>query len=129
MEKWLITQLFPLFFGAFFITQKLPQVNDCQKTIQYTVETTTTKRDFTQSEKLYTPPMLSDPLSTETDTALLNICVAHGGNCTWEVDGKNKSKLSPVGLYTVSMLRQMAGDWMPHSGDQIVRIGDRKSVV
>ena len=63
MEKWLITQLFPLFFGAFFITQKLPQVNDCQKTIQYTVETTTTKRDFTQSEKLYTPPMLSDPLS------------------------------------------------------------------
>ena len=137
MEKWLITQLFPLFFSAFFITEKLPQMNenkkmntqrstdssfiihhsslkkavDCQKTIQYTVETTTTKRDFTQSEKLYTPPMLSDPLSTETDTALLNICVAHGGNCTWEVEGKNKSKLSPVGLYTVSMLRQMAGDW------------------
>lgn len=83
----------------------------CQKTIHYTVETTTTKRSFTASEKLYAPPTLSAPLSIEADTALLSICIAHGGDCTWEINSKNKAKLSPIGTYTVTMLRQMSGDW------------------
>ena len=93
-----------------FITHH-SSLTECQRTIQYTVETTTTKRTFTASEKLYTPPTLSDPLSIEADTATLNICIAHGGNCTWEMNSKNKSKLSPIGTYAITMLRQMSGDW------------------
>ena len=130
MEKGLITHIFPLLLSSFLMIQKSSQNVDnqrhidssfivhhsslkkeCQKTIQYTVETTTTKRTFTASEKLYTPPTLSDPLSIEADTATLNICIAHGGNCTWEMNSKNKSKLSPIGTYAITMLRQMSGDW------------------
>ena len=136
MEKGLITHIFPLLLGSFLMTQKPIQNVDnqrrtdssfsthhpslkkdssleteCQRTIQYTVETTITRRTFTASEKLYTPPTLSDPLSIEADTATLNICIAHGGDCTWEMNGKNKSKLSPIGTYTITMLRQMSGDW------------------
>ena len=96
MEKGLITHIFPLLLGSFLMTQKPIQnvdnqhhtdsssliynsslkkdsslESECQKTIQYTVETTTTKRTFTASEKLYTPPTLSDPLSIEADTVTM----------------------------------------------------------
>jgi hypothetical protein len=111
MEKWLITQIFPWLFGAFFVAQTPVLTEDCQKTIQYTVQTVTTKRHFTLSDKPFGQPTISEPLSIETDTGQLNICIANNGNCTWAMEGKNKPKLSPIGLYAVSMLRQMSGDW------------------
>jgi hypothetical protein len=111
MEKWLVAQLFPWLLGVFPVAQTPILTQDCQKTIKYTVETVTTKRHFELSDKPFSTPTISDPLSIEADTALLNICIANTGNCTWAIEGKRKSKLSPIGLYAVSMLRQMSGDW------------------
>jgi hypothetical protein len=111
MEKWLIVQLFPWLFGCFFIAKSPSPTEDCHKTIQYTIETVTTKRNFELSEKPFGQPTISDPLSIEADTGVLNICIAHTGNCTWEIEGKSKPKLSPIGTYAISMLRQMSGDW------------------
>lgn len=111
MEKWLIYQIFPWLFGSFFMTQKPLLTDDCQKTIQYQVETVTTKRNIILPNKPFGQPTISDPLSMETDTGLLNICIANTGNCTWAIDGKPKPKLSPIGTYTIGMLRQMSGDW------------------
>ncbi len=111
MEKWLIIQLFPWLLGSFFIPKKSIVALDCQKTIKYTVETSTTKQDFTLSNKPFGTPTLSELHSIEMDTAVLNICIGNNGNCTWALDSKVKPKLSPVGGYAVTMLRQMSGDW------------------
>lgn len=115
MEKWLIAQLFPWLLGSFFVAQTPIPIENCQKTIQYTVETVTTKRQIELTDKPFAPPIISDPHSTEADTAVLNICIANSGDCTWAIEGKNKPKLSPIGLYAVSMLRQMSGDWTASS--------------
>jgi hypothetical protein len=133
-----------------FFTQLIDnqQAVDCQKSIQFDLTTVTTVRKVPkpiwqqrQEGQLEITPISTENVDEFTEKSVLDICINSTGDCQWKVSNKvGKSPLySPVGIYVVSCLRQMSGDYgaspekvvsdMRTQGSSVEGIGNQSIVV
>jgi hypothetical protein len=105
-----------------FFTQNIDNqiVVDCKKSIQFDMTSVTTvkkvpKPIWQQRQEGQTEivPISTESVDEFTEKSLLDICINSTGECKWNVSNKvGKAPVySPLGIYVVSCLRQMSGDY------------------
>lgn len=95
----------------------------CYWSVSYLVSTETSHRRFSE-DSLY----MVEPKSCICDSNVLTICVDQEGHCEWDMEMKpapsehGKPVYSPIGSFTIDMLRLMAGDATAYPDSYVQRV-------